>query len=187
MTAESTTAKHSRVEQCRNNARAKSEAKRQVFRESLIRQAREGKSLTKAAVCRRAGVSLPFLRAHADLLQALEQAQMARRSGQPEPNVSSRADDSQRRITEALRRQLDAKQRACNAKDEELSEKERQIRVLLGKLAAMAVPQSGDLRRELEEATRRAERAEARAKELETQLLAKRVVKMRDTTRRYGR
>jgi len=187
MMAASITNKLSRTEQCRKNAQSKSEAKRNAFLESLTLQAKEGKSLAKASVCKRAGVTTPFLRAHPDLLQALEEAQTARRAGQAGHHGSCSTDRSKEHIIEALRRQLHSKQVVINAKDAEIREKDREIRTLLGKLASSSPPSSGDLQRQLDEAVKRAERAEAKVEDLESRFFAKRVVKMRDRIRRLER
>src|SRR5260370_11596191 len=67
----STTAKQTRAEQCRKNAQAKSEHKRRTAFEALMLLQQEGKPVTKAAVAKRAGVSVVFLRSHPDLVQAI--------------------------------------------------------------------------------------------------------------------
>src|SRR6266568_6888722 len=68
----STTAKRTRTEQCQRNAQAKSEQKRRTAFDTVTLLQREGKPVTKAAVAKRAGVSVVFLRAHPDLVQAIE-------------------------------------------------------------------------------------------------------------------
>jgi hypothetical protein len=62
----STTARQTRSEQCRKNAQAKSERKRRTAFEALMLLQQEGKPVTKAAVAKRAGVSVVFLRSHPD-------------------------------------------------------------------------------------------------------------------------
>jgi hypothetical protein len=74
----STTAKVTRAEQCRINAKARSERKRQAAFDALSALQQERRSITKAAVARRAGVSVVFLRKHSDLVQAIEGAEQAR-------------------------------------------------------------------------------------------------------------
>lgn len=54
----SITAREKRTEQCRKNARAKSEHKRQAVQDALAGLLQERQSITRAAVARRAGVSL---------------------------------------------------------------------------------------------------------------------------------
>lgn len=71
----STTPRLSEEERCRQNAMSKSEAKRKAFLEALALMLKEGKPLSKAQVCRRAGVTPPFVGKHPDLQQALEAAQ----------------------------------------------------------------------------------------------------------------
>jgi chromosome segregation ATPase len=128
----STTAKQTRIEQCRKNAQVKSEQKRQAVRDSLSALIREQQSITKAAVARRAGVSLVFLRSHADLVQAIEEATKARSA-----SLSSVASDSPAKdqVIAALRRRLDELKQQLSAKDAELRQKQREIDHLYGKLA----------------------------------------------------
>ena len=71
----STTSKTSRAEQCRKNAQAKSERKRRATIAALAALQQEKHAITKAAVARRAGVSVVFLRKHRDLLPAVEDAE----------------------------------------------------------------------------------------------------------------
>ncbi len=66
----STTAKATRAEQCRINAKARSGKKRQAAFDTLSALQQEKGPITKAALARRAGVSVVFLRNHPDLLQA---------------------------------------------------------------------------------------------------------------------
>jgi hypothetical protein len=89
----STTARDKRTEQCRKNAQARSEHKRQAVRDALSLLDQERQPITKAAVARRAGVSLVFLRSHTDLVQAIDEAMHARVVAPP-PGVSA----SQRKI-----------------------------------------------------------------------------------------
>ena len=71
----STTAKQTRSEQCRKNAQAKSEQKRQAALRAIQDLQKENRPVTRAAVSRRAGVSVVFLRSHPDLLQTSEEAE----------------------------------------------------------------------------------------------------------------
>ena len=75
----STTARHTRSEQCRRNAQAKSEQKRQAALVAIQELKLEKHPITRSAVARRAGVSVVFLRSHPDLLQAIEVAEQRRR------------------------------------------------------------------------------------------------------------
>jgi hypothetical protein len=184
MTVASTTNKLSRIEQCQKNAQEKSDKKRQAFTEALASMVQQGLPLVKAQVCKCAGVSAPFLRAHPDLAQLLEDAQRKRLASKEQVAADASAVRSKERIIEALKRQLDAKQTVIDAKEAALREKDRTIEVLFGKLAASAPLSDSDLRNHLQDQTRRAERAEARVKDLESRLFAKRVVRMRDAARR---
>jgi len=128
----STTAKQTRIEQCRKNAQAKSEQKRQTTFEALTLLQQEGKLVTKAAVAKRAGVSVVFLRAHPDLVQTIEEAEQTqlRTSTSPSP------DRTKDQVIAALRRRLDEMKHALGKKDAELRQKQREINQLYGKLAA---------------------------------------------------
>src|SRR6266581_8524501 len=99
----STTAKQARTEQCRKNAQAKSEQKRQAAF-AAIRELQQGKHpVTRSAVARRAGVSAVFLRSHPDLLQAIEEGEHQYRLTSPE----STADKAKDQVIAALRRRLE--------------------------------------------------------------------------------
>jgi hypothetical protein len=179
-----TAPKRSKVDQCRDNAKSKSAAKRKAFLEALALMVKEHKPLVKAQVCKRADVTPPFLRKHPDLLQALENAQRKRLTSKEVVEAATSADRGKDRVIEALKRQLDAKQAVINAKEVALREKDRTISVLLGKLAANSPLSDSELYKQLAAQTQRAERSEARVKDLESRLLAKRVVKFRDQIRR---
>ncbi|HYU73405.1 MAG TPA: hypothetical protein VEL31_12065 [Ktedonobacteraceae bacterium] len=128
----STTVKRTRSEQCQRNAQAKSEHKRRTAFEALTLLQQEGKSVTKAAVAKRAGVSVVFLRSHPDLVQAIEEAEQ-RRLHMPTMSSPDRTKDQ---VIAALRRRLDEMKHAINKKDAELRQKQREINQLYGKLAA---------------------------------------------------
>ncbi len=128
----STTAKHTRSEQCRKNARAKSEQKRQVAFVAIRDLQHERHPVTRSAVARRAGVSVVFLRSHPDLLQAIEEAEQRHRLTPPE----SAADKGKDQVIAALRRRLDELKQTVAMKDAELRQKQREIDLLYGKLAA---------------------------------------------------
>ncbi|GHO96534.1 hypothetical protein KSF_065820 [Reticulibacter mediterranei] len=128
----STIAKQTRAEQCRKNAQAKSEQKRQATF-AAIRELQQGKyPVTRSAVAKRAGVSVVFLRSHPDLLQAIREAEQQHRLAPPE-GAGDRAKDQ---VIAALRRRLDEQKQVLAAKDAELRQKQREIDRLYGKLAA---------------------------------------------------
>src|SRR5260370_9747668 len=113
----STTVRRTRIEQCKKNAQAKSEQKRQAVRDALAHLVQERQSITKAAVARRAGVSLVFLRSHTDVVQAIEEAMHARVVSPPPSVVGSPAKDQ---VIAALRRRLDEMKWQNASKDQEL-------------------------------------------------------------------
>lgn len=88
--------------------------------------------MTRAAVARRAGVSVVFLRSHPDLLQAIEEGEQRYRHTPPE----NAADNTKDQVIAALRRRLDELKQQLAAKDQELRQKQREIDRLYGKLAA---------------------------------------------------
>jgi len=141
----STTAKHTRSEQCRKNAQAKSEQKRQAALAALQELQQEKLPVTRSAVARRAGVSVVFLRSHPDLLQALEEAEQQHRLV---PSVGA-ADKAKDQVIAALRRRLDEMKQQLTAKDQELRGKQREIDLLYGKLAAASPLTDEELRRTL--------------------------------------
>jgi hypothetical protein len=128
----STTTKQARAEQCRKNAQAKSEQKRQVAFTAIQELQQEKHPVTRSAVARRAGVSVVFLRSHPDLLQAIEEAEQRHRLAPPE----SAADKGKDQVIAALRRRLDELKQTVVMKDAELRQKQREIDLLYGKLAA---------------------------------------------------
>lgn len=147
----STTAKHTRVEQCRKNAQAKSEQKRQATF-AAIRELQQGKHpVTRSAVARRAGVSVVFLRSHPDLLQAIEGAGQQYRLTPPE----SATDKTKDQVIAALRRRLDEMKQQLTAKDQELRGKQREIDRLYGKLAAASPLTDAEMQQTLAEALTR--------------------------------
>jgi tRNA U34 5-carboxymethylaminomethyl modifying GTPase MnmE/TrmE len=138
----STTGKRTRTEQCQRNAQAKSERKRQTAFEALALLQQEGKVVTKAAIAKRAGVSVVFLRTHPDLVQAIEEAEQTRLRTPP-PSSPDRTKDQ---VIAALRRRLDEMKHALGKKDAELCQKQREIDRLYGKLAAGSVQTDPELR-----------------------------------------
>jgi tRNA U34 5-carboxymethylaminomethyl modifying GTPase MnmE/TrmE len=152
----STTAKRTRTEQCKINAQARSEKKRQA---ALARLQLEGRAITKAAVARRAGVSVVFLRNHPDLVQAIEDAE---RSLLTSPPPVARTDKAKDQVIAALRRRLDEMKQTMAAKDAELRQKQRELDRLYGKLAVASPLTDPELRRALTEAQERLRQAEER-------------------------
>ena len=128
----STRAAQTRSEQCRKNAQAKSQQKRQAALRAIQDLQQEQYPVTRSAVARRAGVSVVFLRSHPDLLQALEEAEQRHRLVPPE-NTADKAKDQ---VIAALRRRLEEMKQQLAAKDQELRGKQREIDLLYGKLAA---------------------------------------------------
>jgi hypothetical protein len=147
-----TTAKVTRGEQCRINAKARSEKKRQAVFDALSALQQEKSAVTKAAVARQAGVSVVFLRKHPDLLQAIEDAEQARSAIRSPVSSSERVKDQ---VIAALRRRLDEMKQQLAAKDGQLRQKQRDIDRLYGKLAAASPLTDAELRRVLTEAMER--------------------------------
>ena len=144
----STTARHTRSEQCRRNAQAKSEQKRQAALVAIQELKLEKHPITRSAVARRAGVSVVFLRSHQDLLQAIEEAEQRRRLT-PSESGSDKAKDQ---VIAALSRRLDEMKQQLAAKDQQLRGKQREIDRLYGKLAAASPITDTELRSALAEA-----------------------------------
>ena len=138
----STTVKRTRIEQCQRNAQAKSEQKRSVALEAITLLQQEHKPVTKAAVAKRAGVSVVFLRSHPDLVQAIEEAGQ-RRFHTLTPPSQDRTKDQ---VIAALRRRLDGMKRELQEKGAELRQKQREIDQLYGKLAAGSQLADSELR-----------------------------------------
>ena len=158
----STTTKQTRSEQCRKNARAKSEQKRQATLTAIRELQQEKHPVTRSAVARRAGVSVVFLRGHPDLLQALSDAERQHRLA---PSVSAE-DLAKDQVIAALRRRLDEMKQQLAAKDQELRGKQREIDLLYGKLAAASPLTDHDLRQQLQEALQRLQSVEQRPEEV---------------------
>ena len=147
----STTAKHTRSEQCRKNAQAKSEQKRQATFAAIRELQQEKHPVTRSAVARRAGVSVVFLRSHPDVLQAIEDAGQQYRLMPPE----STADKGKDLVIAALRRRLDEMKQTVVTKDAELRGKQREIDLLYGKLAANTPLTDAELSQQLQQALTR--------------------------------
>ena len=144
----STTARHTRIEQCRRNAQAKSEQKRQAALVVIQELKLEKHPITRSAVARRAGVSVVFLRSHPDLLQALSEAEQRHRLAPPE-GATDKAKDQ---VIAALRRRLDEMKQQLTARDQQLRGKQREIDRLYGKLAAASPITDTEVRSALAEA-----------------------------------
>lgn len=96
-----TTTSQTRAEQCKKNAQAKSARKRQETLDAIACLRQEGKPITKAAVAKRAGVSVVFLRTHNDLLQTIEEAEQVGKHQALDKSPSDKAKDQ---VIAALRR-----------------------------------------------------------------------------------
>lgn len=154
----STTAKYTRSEQCRKNAQAKSEQKRQATFTAIRELQQEKHPVTRSAVARRAGVSVVFLRSHPDLIQALEEAEQQHRLAPPPENARDSAKDQ---IIAALRRRLDELKQTVATKEVELRQKQREIDQLYGKLAAGSMLSAPELSQKLQEVLARLEKERA--------------------------
>ncbi len=138
----STTAQQTRSEQCRKNAQAKSEQKRQAAFAAIRELQQEKRSVTRSSVAKRAGVSVVFLRSHPDLLQTIEEAEQRHRLTPPE----SSADKAKDQVIAALRRRLEEMKQQLVTKDQELRSKQREIDLLYGKLATASPLTDTELR-----------------------------------------
>lgn len=147
----STTTKQTRTEQCRKNAQAKSEQKRQVAFAAIRDLQQEKRPVTRAAVARRAGVSVVFLRSHPDLLQTIEDTGQRHRLASPE----SAADKTKDQVIAALRRRLEELRQQLAVRDQELRGKQREIDRLYGKLAAASPLTDAEMRRAFAETLER--------------------------------
>jgi Family of unknown function (DUF6262) len=147
----STTTKQTRTEQCRKNAQAKSQQKRQATLAAIQELQQEKRPVTRSAVARRAGVSIVFLRSHPDLLQTIEEVEQRHRLTSPE----SSADKAKDQVIAALRRRLDEMKQQFAAKDQELLGKQQEIVRLYGKLASNSPLTDLELRQQLQKALAR--------------------------------
>ena len=152
----STTAKRTRTEQCKHNAQVKSEQKRRTAFEALTLLLQEGKPVTKAAVVKRAGVSVVFLRSHSDLVQAIEEAEQRRLQTPTAPSPDRTKDQ----VIAALHRRLDEMKQTIGKKDVQLRQKQREIDRLYGKLAAASPLTDLELRHALTKALDRIKQTE---------------------------
>jgi len=131
--AESTTTKGLKIEQCRKNAQAKSDRKRQDVLAAIA--VLQGKQLpiTKAAIKRQANVSYPFLAKHPDLLAAIETAQQNDREVRLVAEVNKNRNQEQ--VVTALKRRVNTLKKQLEEKEKELRKKQETIDILYGKLA----------------------------------------------------
>jgi len=153
----STIAKRTRTEQCKINAQAKSEKKRQAAFDALALLKLEQRAITKAAVARRAGVSVVFLRSHPDLVQVIEEAEHNLLTSPPPIAPVDKAKDQ---VIAALRRRLDEMKQTIAAKDAELCAKQQELDRLYGKLVAASPLTDPELRCMLIEAQKRLKQGE---------------------------
>lgn len=145
-------AKRTRAEQCKRNAQEKSEKKRRAAFEVLNNLLKEKRPVTKAAVAKRAGVSVVFLRSHSDLVQAIEEAEKSRITSYPTALPAEKARDQ---VIAALQRRLDKMKVDLEAKAADNRKKQREIDLLYGKLASGSVLTDDDLRQRLRDALNR--------------------------------
>lgn len=131
--AESTTMNQRKAEQCRQNAQAKSDRKRQDVLTAIA--VLQGKQLpiTKAAIKRQANVSYPFLAKHPDLLAAIETAQQTDREVRLVAEINKNRNQGQ--VVTALKRRVDTLKKQLEEKEKELRKKQETIDILYGKLA----------------------------------------------------
>ncbi len=148
----STTRKQMRIEQCKINAQARSERKRQATVDALSALQQEHQTITKTSVARRAGVSLVFLRSHPDLMQSVEVAEKSQRTSSSSTAIG---DAARNHVIAALRRWLEDMKRQLAVKDEELHKRQRIIDQLYGKLAAASPMTDSELRHALTDALER--------------------------------
>jgi hypothetical protein len=147
----------SRAEQCCKNAQAKSERKRCATFAALAALQQEKRAITKAAVARRAGVSVVFLRKHQDLLQAVEEAEQKQPALRP---TTSHMDLARDQVIAALQRRLDDMKQRLTATEVALREKQQECDQLYGKLAVASPLTDSDLRSALTDTLERLRRAE---------------------------
>jgi hypothetical protein len=155
-------AKRTREEQCKINAREKSEKKRRAAYEALSILRKEKRPVTKAAVAKRAGVSVVFLRSHLDLTQAIEEAEKSWITSSPIPTSRDNAKDQ---VNAALHRRLEKLKEDLAKKDAIIRQKQREIDTLYGKLAACSVLTDVDLRQKLQETLKRVAALESQMEE----------------------
>ena len=131
--AEFTTLRNFKAEQCRQNAQAKSDRKRQDVLEAISLLQQQQVPVTRSSVAKQAGVSYPFLSKHADLLQAIENAGSLDREQRLSRAVEHAGKDQ---VIAALQRRLDKLQQQVHEKEAEIQRQKREIAQLYGKLAS---------------------------------------------------
>lgn len=144
---ESITLNDRKARQCRQNASAKSERKRQAVFEAIQTLQKQGVPVTKSAVVRHANVSHPFLSKHADLLQAIDTA-AKEGTGKLVDSPGSRSRDV---AIAAMQRQMEKLKQQVKEKDTELRRKQKEINQLYGKLASDSSLTDVELRHKLTE------------------------------------
>lgn len=130
--ANSTTLKDLKAEQCRQNAQAKSARKRQDVLEAISFLQKQNVPVTKKAVADKANVCYPFLKKHADLLEAIEAAEKVDREHRLSLSVEKAGKNQ---VISALKRRLDKLQQQVHEKDAEIRRQQKEIEQLYGKLA----------------------------------------------------
>ena len=131
--AEFTMLRNLKAEQCRQNAQAKSDRKRQDVLEAISLLQQQQVPVTKSSVAKQANVSYPFLSKHADLLQAVENAGSLDRERRLSRAVEHAGKDQ---VIAALQRRLDKLQQQVHEKEAEIQQQKREIAQLYGKLAS---------------------------------------------------
>lgn len=158
----SVTAKLTRPEQCKKNAQEKSEKKRRAAYEAIALLQKEGRPVTKAAVAKRAGVSVVFLRNHLDLVQSIEEAE---RMWMKSPPMAPSGNKANNQVLAALQRRMEKMKEELKAKDATIRQKDREITVLYGKLASGSVLTDAELRQKFQETLQRLEMLERQMEE----------------------
>lgn len=92
----------------------------------------KGETISRNRVAKRAGVSLPFLRSHPDLLQVIDEAGAGQRAAAPLPPLDEMTKDH--RIA-SLQRRLEGKDIIIAKRDEEIRRLKEDNAILYGRLA----------------------------------------------------
>lgn len=159
---ESITLETRKSEQCRKNAQAKSQRKRQDVLEAIALLQQQGAPISRKTVVQIARVSYPFLAKHADLQQAIDEASDVDRNARLEELKShTRSQDT---AISALKRRVDNLKLKLQDKEGEIRKKQREIDLLYGKLASQGELTNADLREKLTEALKRLQDYESSAK-----------------------
>lgn len=134
------------------NAQIKSERKRQAVLDAIVDLQAQGIPITKAAVLKQANVSYPFLAKHADLGQAIAEAEQAGWETRLAQASASRGKDV---AISALQRQVERLKQQVQEKEAEIRCRQREIDQLYGKLASRSELTDPQLRAKLAEALQR--------------------------------